>query len=75
VGPSCEKIKGIRNLRLWCTHGSRDFHPFQAVAEAVNSAYSLREVILGVDGASFLRDSSGLTALANALRSHGLADI
>jgi hypothetical protein len=51
-------------------HGSRDFHPFQAVAEAVNNAHSLRKIIVGVDGETVPRDYSGPTALANALRKH-----
>ncbi len=26
-------IKGIHNLRFYCRKGSRDFHPFQAIAD------------------------------------------
>jgi hypothetical protein len=36
------RIRDVRYLNFSCTHGSRDFHPFQAVADAVNSAHSLR---------------------------------
>jgi hypothetical protein len=63
-------IKGIQILNLQCTHGSRDFHPIQAVAEAVNSAHSMRELSVHVDGGTFLRDSSGLAAFASTLRVH-----
>jgi hypothetical protein len=63
-------IKCIQNLSLDCAQISRDFHPFQAVAEAVNSAHSLRLLVLRLDDATFLRDSSGLAALVNALREH-----
>jgi hypothetical protein len=63
-------IKGIQNLSLDCAQISRDFHSFQAVAEAVNSAHSLRELVVRLDDATFLGDSSGLTALASALREH-----
>jgi hypothetical protein len=64
------RIKGIEDLRLDCSPGSRDFHPFQTVADAVNSARSLCELSIGVGGRIFPRDQSGLTALANALREH-----
>jgi hypothetical protein len=63
-------IKGIQHLELYCTPGSRNFDPFQAVADAVNSAKSLCKLVIGLDGESFTRDPSGLTALANALREH-----
>jgi hypothetical protein len=63
-------IKGIQHLELYCRHGSRDFHPFQAVAEAVNSAHSLHVLGVGIDKETFPRDSSELTALASALRKH-----
>jgi hypothetical protein len=52
-----------------CTHGSRDFHPFQAVAEAVNKAQSLCKLDVVLVG-TVPRDPSGLAALANALREH-----
>jgi hypothetical protein len=61
-------IKGIQYLELYCTQGSRDFHPFQAVAEAVNSAHSLHDLRIDIYSETFPRDSSGLTALASALR-------
>jgi hypothetical protein len=64
-------IKDIRNLNLYCTDGSCNFHPFQAVAEAVNSAHSLRKLTVGLaEDRTFPRDSSGLTALISALRKH-----
>jgi hypothetical protein len=65
-------IKGIENLTLYCRHGSRNFHPFQAVADAVKNAQSLRklEIVLGSASETFPRDPSGITALANALREH-----
>jgi hypothetical protein len=34
-------IKGIQDLRLDCVSGSRNFHPFQAFADAANNAQSL----------------------------------
>jgi hypothetical protein len=32
-------IKGIDEITLRCIDGSHDFHPFQAVADAVNNAH------------------------------------
>jgi hypothetical protein len=64
------RIKDIKDLEFNFTPGSRNFHPFRAVAEAVNSAHSLRGLKIGLDEEYFPRDSSGLTALANALRNH-----
>jgi hypothetical protein len=63
-------IKGIEELGLHYLHGSRDFHPFQAVAEALNNAQSLCKLVISPDNASFPRDPAGLLALANALREH-----
>jgi hypothetical protein len=63
-------IKGINNLELFCAHGSRDFHPFQAIADAVNNAPSLCELEFRMHDESFPRDPSGMIALANALREH-----
>jgi hypothetical protein len=63
-------IKGIRVLNLYCRAGSLDFHPFQAVADAVKSAQSLCKLIIALDSETFPRDPSGLTALANAIRQH-----
>jgi hypothetical protein len=62
------RIRDIQNLRFDLAPGSRDFHPFQAVADAINSAHSLQTLTASPDDESFLRDSSGLTALANAIR-------
>jgi hypothetical protein len=68
-------IRDIQKLWLDCSPGSRDFHPFQAAADAVNNAQSLREFLIGVGGETFPSDSSGLTALASALQEHtGLQD-
>jgi hypothetical protein len=64
------RIKDIQSLEYNCTPGSRDFHPFQAVAEAVKNANSLRGLRIGLDYETFPRDPSGLTALASALRKH-----
>jgi hypothetical protein len=69
------RIKGIRSLTFEINGSdSRDFHPFQVVAEAVNNARSLHElgfcIVRGLDRETFPRDSSELTALANALRKH-----
>jgi hypothetical protein len=63
-------IKGIEDLHFCCRTGSRDFHHFQAVADAVNSAHSLRVLRVGIGDATFPSDPSGVTALANALRKH-----
>jgi hypothetical protein len=64
------RIRDIDNIRFWCQAGSRSFRPFQAVADAVNAAGSLSWLRIRVDGRTFPDDSSGLTALANALREH-----
>jgi hypothetical protein len=64
-------IKGIVNLALRCAAGSRDFHPFQAVADGVNNAKSLCKLEISVKrNAAFPRDPSGLNALAHSLREH-----
>jgi hypothetical protein len=63
-------IKDIQNLTLYCRAGSRDFHPFQALADAVKNAQSLCKLAILLDGETFPRDSSGLAALARALREH-----
>jgi hypothetical protein len=55
---------------LDCSPGSRDFHPFQAVADAVNNAQSLRQFSIVLQGEAFPGDVSGLTALANSLREY-----
>jgi hypothetical protein len=63
-------IKSIKNLKLHCTQGSRDFHPCQALAEAVNNAQSLCKLEVIINLATVSTDPSGLAALANALREH-----
>jgi hypothetical protein len=64
------RIRDIQHLEVNINCGSRDFHPFQAVAEAVNGAHSLHDLGAGISGEIFPRDSTGLTALASALREH-----
>jgi hypothetical protein len=64
------RIRDIHDLRLHCTHGSRNFRPFHAVADAVNNAQSLRKLEVVINSQIFPRDPSGLNALANALREH-----
>jgi hypothetical protein len=65
------RIADIQILQFYCTHGTRDFHPFQAVADAVNNARSLRNLAVDLlDGENSREESSGLAALANALREH-----
>jgi hypothetical protein len=63
-------IKGIQHFELWCRAGSRDFYPFQAVADAVKNAQSLCKLEIVLQDGTFPRDPSGLTVLANALREH-----
>jgi hypothetical protein len=65
------RIRYIHMLTLWCSAGSRDFHPFQAVADAVNNARLLRKLVIAIlEDDTFPRDPPGLTALANTLREH-----
>jgi hypothetical protein len=61
-------IKGIHDLRLDCVSGSRNFHPFQAFADALNNAQSLRKLTFVLDPGTFPKDPSGLAELSNALR-------
>jgi hypothetical protein len=63
-------IKGIEILNLLRVSGSRNFRPFQAIADAVNNAHSLCKLAINLEGETLPRDSSGLTALANAIREH-----
>jgi hypothetical protein len=63
-------IKGLQNLTLRCTSGSRNFHPLQAVASALNNARSLHRLEIAQEREPFPRDPSELFALANALREH-----
>jgi hypothetical protein len=62
------RIEGIDELLLHCAPGSRDFHPFQAVADAVKNAQSLRKLAVVPEGG--LSDQSGLAAFTSALRGH-----
>jgi hypothetical protein len=64
------RIRDLQKLKFWCRVGSLEFRPLQAVADAVNNARSLRELVIRIRGQTFSRDPSGLTALANALREH-----
>jgi hypothetical protein len=61
-------IKDIQYLAVFCTAGSHDFHPFQAVADALNNAHSLSELQVILNYETLPRDTSELIALANALR-------
>jgi hypothetical protein len=63
-------IKGLQKLKLRCKPGSRDFHPFQALADALKNAQPLCKLTISMEGGTFPRDPSGLAALANALREH-----
>jgi hypothetical protein len=63
-------IKDIQRLEVSCKRGSRDFRPFQAVADAINSAQSLFRLAIYLDGATIPSDPSGMIALAGALREH-----
>jgi hypothetical protein len=62
-------IRDIQYLEFTCRASSRDFNPFQAVADAVNSAHSLLKLKVHVVD-EFSRVSSDFTALACALREH-----
>jgi hypothetical protein len=64
------RIRDIRFLNLCCESDSRDFDPFQTIAEAVNSARSLYKLRVSQQSQTFPRDPSGLLALANTLREH-----
>jgi hypothetical protein len=48
------RIKGIGNLTIWCSHGSRDFRPFRAIAEALKSAHSLCKPTVLLTGRYFI---------------------
>jgi hypothetical protein len=65
-------MKGIKYLTLYCEPGSRNFDPFQAVADAINNSHSLTRIVLSIDwrSTSFPNDPSGMFALAKALREH-----
>jgi hypothetical protein len=64
------RIRDIQILRFAFVPGSLGFHPFQAIADAVNKAQSLRNLVITIADESFPRDAFGLIALANALREH-----
>jgi hypothetical protein len=63
-------IKGIEQLIFVCKPGSRDFYPFQAIAEAVTNAQSLTYLKVVSSPETWNRDQSGLVMLGNALRQH-----
>jgi hypothetical protein len=63
-------IKGIEVLNLASISGSQNFCPFHTIAEAVNSARSLRKLLFIQDRETPPRDPAGRVALANALRGH-----
>jgi hypothetical protein len=52
-------IRNIQHLEFRCTHGSRDFHPLQAIADAVNNAHTLQVLLIGLHGATFPKDYQG----------------
>jgi hypothetical protein len=58
------RIQDIQYLEVYCQPGSRDFHPFQTVADAVNNAHSLCKLEVVTNFGSFPREPSGLTTLA-----------
>jgi hypothetical protein len=64
------RIRYMQTLTLWCAVGSRDFHPFQAVAEALHNAHSLCMLIVVLQDRTIPRDSTGMIELVNALRVH-----
>jgi hypothetical protein len=64
------RIKDIQCLNLYCTFGSRDFHPLQAVANALNNAQSLHKLEILQEREPSLRDASELSALVDALQGH-----
>jgi hypothetical protein len=64
------RIKDIQHLEFFCQPGSRDFYPFQGVADAVKNAHSLCKLTVLTYLGSLNSYPSGLIALANALREH-----
>jgi hypothetical protein len=63
-------IKDIHRLNLYRSRGSRDFHPFQAVADAVSNAQSVHVLGVTAPRESLHLNQSGIVALAAALRQH-----
>jgi hypothetical protein len=63
-------IKGMQILTVYCKSSARDFYPFQAFANTVKNARSLRKLVFVLDGTTFPRDPSGLAALASALQNN-----
>jgi hypothetical protein len=47
-------IKDIHHLQCCCQPGSRGFHPFQAIADAVNNARSLFDLKIALEVGIFL---------------------
>jgi hypothetical protein len=64
------RINGIEILSLSCTEGSRDFDPLQAFADTVKNSQSLSKLGFVIEGETCPGTSSGVTALASALRKH-----
>jgi hypothetical protein len=60
------RTRDIHHLDFFCKPGSHDFHPFEALTDAVNKAHSLRKLAVNV----FPSEPSGLIAIANALQQH-----
>jgi hypothetical protein len=67
-------IKGIEDLKLQIVSNNRNLDPFQAVADAVNRAQSLRKLDMEVEGETLFRDPNGLAVLANALQGHSVLE-
>jgi hypothetical protein len=64
------RIRDIQILRFDFVPGSLGFHPFQAIADAVNEAQSLHNLAIAIADETIPRDPFGLIALANAIREH-----
>jgi hypothetical protein len=63
-------IRGVQHLIFVCKPGSRNFHPFEAIASAVANAKSLTYLKIVSSPEARNRDQSGLVMLGNALREH-----
>jgi hypothetical protein len=65
------RIRGIQDIDIICEPAaSRDSRYFHAIAEAVNSAHSLRNLSIDMEYAILPRNPAGLIAFAHALRDH-----
>jgi hypothetical protein len=64
------KIKGIQHLTVYCLEGDWYYHPFQAIADAVNSAQSLLILKVLPSYRVLFFNQLWLAGLANALQQH-----